>query len=166
MTGQRTHAAVITVSDRCSAGTAEDRSGPAIVEMLRDGGLDCADPVVVPDGADSVELALRAAIDQGARVVVTTGGTGVGPRDATPEGTRRVLSEELPGLVEEMRRVATRETPGGMLSRGLAGVARTVDRPAALVVNLPGSRAAVTSAVPILLTVLQHAVAQLDGSGH
>lgn len=166
MNDARTRAAVITVSDRCSAGAAEDRSGPAIVEMLRDAGLDCADPVVVPDGADRVELALRAAIDRGARVVVTTGGTGVGPRDATPEGTRRVLTQELPGLVEEMRRVATRETPGGMLSRGLAGVARTADRPATLVVNLPGSRAAVTSAMPVLLTVVQHAVAQLDGAGH
>ena len=166
MNDARPRAAVITVSDRCSAGAAEDRSGPAIVEMLRDAGLDCADPVVVPDGADRVELALRAAIDRGARVVVTTGGTGVGPRDATPEGTRRVLTQELPGLVEEMRRVATRETPGGMLSRGLAGVARTADRPATLVVNLPGSRAAVTSAMPVLLTVVQHAVAQLDGAGH
>lgn len=159
-------AAVITVSDRAAAGTAPDRSGPVAVEALQAAGLDCQDASVVPDGAPSVERALRTAIDDGARVVITTGGTGVGPRDATPEGTAPVITRSLPGIVEEIRRVATLETPGGVLSRGLAGVVDRPGSPGALVVNLAGSTAAVRSAMPVVLSIAQHVVAQLDGGDH
>lgn len=165
MTAHR--ADVITVSDRASAGSAPDTSGPAAVELLRNAGYTCGDPVVVPDGADSVERAILDAIGSGARLVVTTGGTGIGPRDATPEGTERVITRRLPGIVEEIRRAASLEKPGGMLSRGLAGIADGVASSSpALVVNVPGSRAAVASAVPIILSVAGHVIEQLDGGDH
>jgi molybdenum cofactor synthesis domain-containing protein len=156
---------VITVSDRSAAGLREDRSGPAAVAALRDGGFECGDPVVVPDGADSVEAALRAALAEGARLIVTTGGTGVSPRDVTPEGTVRVLTREIPGIAEELRRIGASEKPGGMLSRGRAGV---VDAPGggALVVNLPGSTAAVGSGIPVILSVARHVIDQLAGGDH
>lgn len=165
MTVTSHRAVVITVSDRSAAGLREDRSGPLAVAGLRDGGFDCGDPVVVPDGADSVEAALRAAFAEGARLIVTTGGTGVSPRDVTPEGTARVLTREIPGIAEELRRIGASEKPGGMLSRGLAGV---VDAPGgrALVVNLPGSTAAVGSGIPIILSVARHVIDQLAGGDH
>lgn len=159
-------AVAVTVSDRASAGTASDRSGPLVVEALRAAGYTCDDATVVPDGADSVEQVLRAAIAQGARVVITTGGTGIGPRDLTPEGTAPVLTRQLPGIVEEIRRAAVLETPGGMLSRGLAGVVDSPGDSGSLIVNLAGSTKAVTSAMPIVLSVAHHVVAQLDGGDH
>lgn len=158
-------AAVITVSDRASSGHTTDRSGPLAVELVRAGGFACEDAVVVPDGAASVEEAIRSVIDAGAQLVVTTGGTGVGPRDETPEGTVPVVTRLVPGVVEEIRRAAALEKPGGMLSRGLAGVV-DVDGGGAFVVNLPGSTAAVTSAVPIVLSVATHVIAQLAGGDH
>ncbi len=159
-------ATVVTVSDRAAVGAAEDRSGPLCVELLREGGFSCDDATVVADGAASVERAVRDALASGARLVLTTGGTGIGPRDLTPEGTLPVVTRHLPGLVEEIRRLATTETPGGMLSRGLAGVVDGPPGTAALVVNLPGSTAAVRSAVPVVLAVAPHAIAQLDGGDH
>lgn len=158
---------MITVSDRSAAGLREDRSGPAAVAALRAGGFGCADPVVVPDGADSVESALRSALTAGARLIVTTGGTGVGPRDATPEGTARVLTREVPGIAEELRRIGASEKPGGMLSRGLAGVVDPAGGGAgALIVNLPGSTAAVASGIPVILSVARHVIDQLAGGDH
>ena len=161
-------AVVVTVSDRSAAGVREDRSGPAAVEGLRAGGFDCADPVVVPDGADSVESSLRAALAGGVRLIVTTGGTGVGPRDVTPEGTARVITREIPGIAEELRRIGASEKPGGMLSRGLAGVVDAAPglTVGALVVNLPGSTAAVGSGIPLILSVARHVIDQLGGGDH
>ena len=154
-------ATVITVSDRSAAGERSDASGPVGVGLLRDAGWDCASAVVVPDGADSVERAIRTAIDAGAELVVTTGGTGVSPRDQTPEGTARVIERTLPGLAEELRRQGAAEKPAGMLTRGLAGVtART------LVVNLPGKPAAVASGIPVVLSVATHVLDQLAGGDH
>lgn len=166
MTHSGLRASVITVSDRASSGRADDRSGPLAVALLTGAGFSCHAATVVPDGAESVERAVRAALSSGARLVVTTGGTGVGPRDLTPEGTAPVLTRHLPGLVEEIRRVATLETPGGMLSRGLAGVVDAPTGSGALVVNISGSTAAVRSAVPVVLAVAPHAIAQLDGGDH
>ena len=156
-------AAVITVSDRSSAGTRSDASGPIAVAGLRDAGFECGDPIVVPDGAESVELALRAALADGARLIVTSGGTGVGPRDATPEGTARVLTREVPGIAEELRRLGAAELPAGMLTRGLAGV---VDSAAALIVNLPGSPGGVASGIPIVISVARHVLDLLGGGDH
>ncbi|WP_460772400.1 MogA/MoaB family molybdenum cofactor biosynthesis protein [Microbacterium sp. GXF7504] len=154
-------AAIITVSDRSAAGLREDASGPVGVAMLREAGWDCPDAVIVPDGADSVEAAIRARLADGARLVLTTGGTGIAPRDRTPEGTARVLDRELPGIAEELRRLGAAEKPAGMLTRGLAGIAGD-----ALVVNLPGKPAAVASGVPVVLSVAAHVLDQLDGGDH
>jgi len=154
-------AAVITVSDRASRGEREDLSGPVAVSALRVDGFECDDAVVVPDGVDSVERALIAMIAAGARVVVTTGGTGLGPRDETPEATLRVIEREVPGIAEELRRIGAAAKPSGMLSRGVAGVAR-----GALIVNLAGSPAAVRDGMPVVVAVARHAVAQLAGEDH
>lgn len=156
-------AAVITVSNRSAAGVRDDTSGPVAVAALRDAGFACDDAVVVPDGADTVEAALRAALAGGARLIVTSGGTGVSPTDATPEGTARVLTRELPGIAEELRRRGAAEKPGGMLSRGLTGV---VDDARALIVNLPGSPAGVASGMPVVLSVARHVLDQLAGGDH
>ncbi|UJP10143.1 MogA/MoaB family molybdenum cofactor biosynthesis protein [Microbacterium sp. KUDC0406] len=154
-------AAVITVSDRSAAGLRPDGSGPVAVEALRAAGFACDDARIVPDGADAVEAALRAAIVDGARLIVTSGGTGVAPRDATPEGTARVLERELPGIPEELRSVGAAQKPVALLTRGLAGVAG-----GALIVNLPGSPGGVRDGMPVILSVAAHVIAQLDGSDH
>ncbi|NYF17692.1 molybdenum cofactor synthesis domain-containing protein [Microbacterium sp. AK009] len=156
-------AAVITVSDRSAAGARADESGPLAVAALRDAGFDCDEAVVVHDGADSVERALTAQVLAGVKLVITTGGTGVGPRDATPEGTARVLTREIPGIAEELRRRGAAEKPAGMLTRGLAGV---VDPHGVMVVNLPGSPRAVASGMPVILSVARHVLDQLAGEDH
>lgn len=154
-------AAVLTVSDRAAAGTRTDEGGPLAVAALREAGYTCGDAVVVADGADVVEEALRHLLAAGVRLIVTTGGTGVGPRDRTPEGTSAVLNRELPGIAEELRRRGAAEKPAGMLSRGLSGVAG-----ATLIVNLPGSPAAVASGMPVILSVAGHVIDQLAGGDH
>lgn len=155
-------ARVITVSDRSAAGLREDRGGPLAVSLLREAGFICADAVVVPDGADSVEAALRAAVAEGSGLIVTTGGTGVAPRDRTPEGTARVLDRELPGVAEELRRRGLADTPLSVISRGLAGI---VD-PGVLVVNLPGSTRAVASGITVIAEIAPHVLDQLAGGDH
>ncbi|MGW9269011.1 molybdopterin-binding protein [Microbacterium sp. NPDC055599] len=154
-------AAVLTVSDRSAAGTRIDEAGPLAVTALRDAGYRCDKPTVVPDGAESVEQALRALLTRGARLIVTTGGTGVAPRDATPEGTARVLNVELPGIAEELRRRGAAALPTALLGRGLAGIAG-----GALIVNLPGSPGGVRDGMPVILSVAAHVIAQLDGEDH
>jgi len=154
-------AAVLTVSDRSAAGLRADEGGPLAVAALREAGWECPDAVVVADGAVNVTGALRRLLETGARVIVTTGGTGIGPHDRTPEGTAAVLDRELPGIAEELRRRGAAEKPAGMLSRGLAGVARD-----ALIVNLPGSPHAVTAGMPVILSVARHVVDQLAGGDH
>jgi len=158
-----TRAAVVTVSDRSAAGSRTDESGPLAVAALREAGFDCADAVVVPDGADSVERALTAEVVAGVKLIVTTGGTGVSPRDQTPEGTARVVTRQIPGISEELRRRGAAEKPVGMLTRGMAGV---VDPHGALVVNLPGSPGGVASGMPVVVSVARHVLDQLGGSDH
>ncbi len=154
-------AVVLTVSDRSARGERPDTAGPLAVAALRAAGFDCADAVVVSDGAAVVADALRTAVEGGARLVVTTGGTGVAPRDETPEGTADVLDRELPGIAEELRRRGVGETPTAVLSRGIAGVSGR-----ALIVNLPGSPGAVASGIEVVTGIAGHVIAQLDGHDH
>lgn len=155
-------ARVITVSDRSAAGLRADRGGPLAVSLLREAGFDCADALVVPDGADSVEATLRELVTAGPGLIVTTGGTGIAPRDRTPEGTARVLDRELPGIGEELRRRGLADTPLSVISRGLAGI---VD-PGVLVVNLPGSTRAVASGIAVIAEIAPHVLDQLSGGDH
>lgn len=149
---------VVTVSDRCHAGVRRDLSGPAAVAALEASGY-AVSASVVPDGEAPVADAVRAALAAGARLVITSGGTGVGPRDRTPEGTRRVLDRELPGVAELLRSASGK--PHAYLGRGLAGVAGQ-----SVVVNLPGSPAAVTEGLAVLLPLVGHLLDQLQGGDH
>ncbi len=150
---------VVTVSDRAAAGRREDLSGPIAAEALRAAGF-AAEVVVVPDGATPVMDAIREALAAGARVVVTTGGTGVGPNDRTPEGTLAVIDREVPGIAELLRSASGK--PHAYLSRGVAGV---VD-PGAVVVNLPGSPTAVAEGIAVLVPLLPHLLDQAAGGDH
>lgn len=154
-------AAVLTVSDRSSAGARPDSAGPVAVSALREAGFDCDDATIVSDGADAVEHALRELLDSGIRLIITSGGTGVAPRDETPEGTARVIERQLPGIAEELRRAGLAATPASMLTRGLAGVVGDT-----LIVNLPGSPKAVAEGMPVVLSVAGHVLSQLDGEDH
>jgi molybdenum cofactor synthesis domain-containing protein len=153
-------ARVVTASNRAAAGVYDDRGGPIIVEWLRDRGYATSDPTVVPDG-EPVGEALRAAVADGVDVVITTGGTGISPTDATPEVTRGVLDYEVPGLADAIRAAGAPTVPTAVLSRGLAGVAGRT-----LVVNLPGSTGGVRDGLAVLAGVLDHAVDQLRGGDH
>ena len=158
--------AVITVSDRAAAGEREDLSGPAVVAALAAAGYD-ATLTVVADGELSVSAALRTALADGARLVVTTGGTGVGPRDRTPEGTRGLIDRDLPGVAELLRAEGRKHSSHAALSRGLAGVTAASDTgPSAFVVNLPGSPSAAREGIGVLLELLPHILDQLDGGDH
>lgn len=154
-------AAVVVASNRAAAGTYPDQTGPLIADWLREQGFYCADPLVVPDG-DPVRVAILAEVMAGARVVLTTGGTGLTPTDRTPEATRPLLDSEVPGIAEAIRAAGIAQgVPTAMLSRGLAGLVGDC-----LVVNLPGSRGGVKDGLGVLEPVLRHAVEQVSGSDH
>lgn len=146
-------AKVLVVSDGVIAGTREDRSGPALAALLVDAGWDVAGWDTVADGTESVALALRRMTEGFAGLVVTTGGTGFGPRDLTPEGTRLVLDRDAPGLAEAARLA---NPVKGRLSRGIAGI---VGR--CIVLNTPGSTSGAVESLEAVLDVLPHALALL-----
>ncbi|MDO8562616.1 MAG: MogA/MoaB family molybdenum cofactor biosynthesis protein [Candidatus Limnocylindria bacterium] len=158
-------AAVITVSTRGARGERTDESGPAMREALEAAGITVVAQELVPDDVPRVSAAILAAIERGADLVLTSGGTGLSPNDLTPEATRAVLDREIPGIAEALRTRAQVATAHGMLSRGVAGA-----RGRTLIVNLPGSPRAVRESLEVLLPVIPHAIELLAGesgeSGH
>jgi molybdenum cofactor synthesis domain-containing protein len=154
-------AEVVVASNRAATGVYDDETGPLIVDFLQRLGFAVDRAVVVADG-EPVGAAIRAAVDGGARLVLTTGGTGLTPTDQTPEQTRAVVEREVPGIAEAIRAAGVAKgVPTAALSRGLAGVVG-----ACLVVNLPGSRGGVKDGLAVLEPMLLHAVEQVVGSDH
>src|SRR6266568_8566857 len=150
-------AAVITVSDRCSAGKAIDTAGPAVAELLRkELQARIAWIQTVPDEVGLIAQALTDLCDRRVDLVITAGGTGIGARDVTPEATRKVIDRELSGLAEAMRMASAKQTPNALLSRAVAGVRRET-----LIVNVPGSLKAATENLEAILSALPHAVKML-----
>lgn len=152
------------MSDRCHAGLREDLSGPLAAALLSGWSVEVVEQRIIPDGKDSVAQAITAAIAAGADIVFTTGGTGISPRDETPDGTLPLLSKRLDGIESIIRASATK-APAAPLSRAVAGVA-TIDGASAFVVNAPGSRGGVTDAVAAIGPLLEHIVDQLGGGDH
>ena len=153
-------ACVITVSDRSFAGTRPDSSGPLLAGLLADLGFVVDPVVVVPDEVPAIAAAVLVGAGQ-ADLVVTTGGTGLSPRDVTPEAVGPLLERQVPGLAESLRQCGREQVPTTILSRGVAGTIGS-----ALVVTLPGSTGGVRDGVRVLAPVVGHALAQLKGSDH
>ncbi len=152
--------AVLTISDSVAKGKRADRSGEVIVEWARRRGLEVTAREVVPDESDLIaQLIARWADEDRADLILSTGGTGLAPRDVTPEATLAVIEREAPGIAEAIRAAHRESVPQSMLSRGVAGV-----RGSALIVNLPGSPKAVSEALVVLDPVLEHAVDLLKGA--
>src|SRR4051812_22999220 len=152
-------AVVFTVSDACAAGDREDLSGAALVELLKEMGATVVATEVVSDDLDPLANKLRDYAEQDqVNLILTTGGTGFGPRDNTPEATLRVIERAAPGLVEAMRVQTFRNTPMAMISRGVSGV-----RSGTLIVNLPGSPKAVRESFGVIKPVLNHVIDLLAG---
>jgi molybdenum cofactor synthesis domain-containing protein len=151
-------AVVLTVSDRVYAGERDDASGPLALELLTEVGFQ-ATTAVVNDDTSAISVALRGAVDNGVDLVVTTGGTGLAPRDVTPEATAAVIDRAAPGIAEAVRRAGS--VPTAALSRGIAGIAGQT-----LIVNLAGSPGAVRDGMAALRPLLTHAVSQLHGGDH
>jgi molybdenum cofactor synthesis domain-containing protein len=149
---------VVTVSDRASANKMADESGPALVRILKHGHFEVSGPEVVPDDQERITDAIVAAVVAGADVVVTTGGTGLGPRDVTPQATSMLIDYEVPGLAEAMRRAGMAATPMAALSRSLAGV-----RGRSLIINVPGSVKGASESLEAVMPVLDHAIRLLHG---
>ncbi|MHC4591691.1 MAG: MogA/MoaB family molybdenum cofactor biosynthesis protein [Planctomycetota bacterium] len=150
-------AAILVTSDRISQGIEQDRSGALAAELLA-GAAEVAELKVVPDDVDRIAQALRQWCAEGLDLILTIGGTGLGPRDVTPEATQSVLEREAPGINAALLARGLSSTPKAMLSRAVAGTCGST-----LIINLPGSTSAVRESVPYLLQVLPHAMETLHG---
>ncbi|HEX8174725.1 MAG TPA: MogA/MoaB family molybdenum cofactor biosynthesis protein [Pyrinomonadaceae bacterium] len=152
-------AVVITVSDGCAHGLREDRSGAALLELLEELGAEVVAKEILPDDLEPLSEKLRSLADRPeVNLIMTTGGTGFGPRDNTPEATRAVIEREAPGLSEAMRVETRKNTPMAMISRGVCGT-----RSGTLIINLPGSPKAVRESFAVIKPVLPHVIALLEG---
>jgi molybdenum cofactor synthesis domain-containing protein len=144
--------AVLTISDRCSQGLLEDTAGPAVVALLRQQWGDAEIQTgLLADDEDGIATMLEKLSQEGASLVLTVGGTGLGPRDRTPEATRRVIDREAPGLAEAMRARGATHNPYAWLSRGVAGLKGTT-----LIVNLPGSKRGAGESLTSILSIIRH----------
>ena len=153
------NAVVITASDACARGEREDTSGATLVQLLRALGAEIVDAIILSDDLDPLAQSLIDFADRDdVNLIITTGGTGLGPRDNTPEATQRVIEREVPGIAEAMRAESLKTTPMAMISRGVCGV-----RSATLIVNLPGSPKAVQETFAVIAPVLPHALDLLAG---
>lgn len=152
--------AVLTVSDRCSRGEAQDTAGPAVIALLRQPWPDAEiETALLPDEPDRIGALLTEWAERKVRLILTVGGTGLGPRDRTPEATRRVLDREAPGIVEAMRAKGAASNPMAWLSRSVAGT-----RGNSLIVNLPGSLRGAQESLTAILPLLRHGLDTIAGT--
>jgi molybdenum cofactor synthesis domain-containing protein len=152
-------AAIITVSDRGAKGEREDRSGPSIKSMIEDL-YEVEEMIIVPDEEETISKTIERLVDENKiDLVITTGGTGVSPRDVTPEATKKVIEKEIPGFSEIMRIESYKITPHGIISRGVCGI-----RGKSVIINLPGSPNAATQCLSYVLPALPHALSKVKGS--
>jgi len=151
---------VLTSSDRGSAGQQEDIGGDAVIELIQPLGFELFERIVVPDEQAEIATQLRKWVGMGIDLICTTGGTGVSERDVTPEATREVIQQEIPGMAEAMRAGSLEKTPFAMISRAVTGVAGRT-----LIINLPGNPKGVRETLEILLPVIPHTVEVLRGKG-
>jgi molybdenum cofactor synthesis domain-containing protein len=153
------NAGIITVSDKGSQGKRQDLSGPAIAEMLARAGIQIKKTLIIPDEVDQISEAIIQFADvEKLDLILTTGGTGVSPRDLTPDATLKVIDKEVPGMAEAMRLASMKITPHAMISRAIAGI-----RGRCLIVNLPGSPKGAKENLAAVLPALQHAIEKIKG---
>jgi len=153
------NAGVLTISDRSSQGLRQDASGPQLADLLRQHEIEVVWTAVVPDEERDIRLALiKWSDDQRADLIITTGGTGLSPRDVTPEATTAVVQRLIPGMAEAMRAASLLKTPHAMISRAVAGV-----RGKTLIINLPGSPKGAVENLEAVLPALKHAIAKIQG---
>ena len=150
---------VITISDRCASGEREDRSGPALQRLLKKKGYEVSFSQIIPDEINEIKRAILDACDtHKVDLLLTTGGTGLSPRDVTPEATREVIEREAPGFSEVIRQSGLKFTPYSMISRGVSGL-----RGNTLIINLPGSVRGSTQAIEAIMPALGHSLAKIKG---
>ena len=150
---------ILTISDRGSKGERDDASGPLIQEMVKDLPAEVIHYEIIPDERDEIIEALKKSADQmKADLILTTGGTGLSPRDVTPDATLKVIDKEVPGFAEAMRAESLKKTPHAMISRAITGI-----RHSSLIVNLPGSPKSVRENLSVILPALPHALSKLKG---